>query len=29
MDATEWLVTAGGALLIAAILWFFFGSRRG
>lgn len=28
MDTSEIIVTAGGVLLIAAILWFFFGPRE-
>jgi plastocyanin domain-containing protein len=27
MDMTQWLVTLGGAALVAFILWFFFGPR--
>jgi len=29
MSWDEWLVVAAGALLIAGILWFFFGGKRG
>lgn len=28
MDTAEIIVTVGGVLLIALILWFFFGPRR-
>jgi hypothetical protein len=27
-DATQWAVLAGGAVLIALILWYFFGERE-